>query len=81
MIEAYNDMVGKLPLQFQLEAFNETYFGDYLCDTINDLADLPSDCETGSIARVITPPTVYMKASAGKWILQCSRKEDSENGL
>ena len=75
MIEAYNDMVRKLPLQFQLESFDETYVGDYLCETVKDLLNLPSNCGSGSIARVVTPPTVYMKNFSGKWILQCSIKE------
>lgn len=42
--------------------------------TVDDLKDLPEDCEMGSIARIITPPAIYRKNSAGKWILQFSSK-------
>lgn len=67
-------MYGKLPMQFQLESYEESKLGDYICDTVDDLKDLPEDCEMGSIARIITPPAIYRKNSAGKWILQFSSK-------
>ena len=76
MISVYTDMVGKLPLQFQLESYDESYFGDFYCDTKDDLADLPKDCEIGSIARVINPPSIYRKNSSGKWILQFVSREE-----
>ena len=54
MIDAYKEMYGKLPMQFQLESYEESKLGDYICDTVDDLKDLPEDCEMGSIARIIT---------------------------
>lgn len=80
MIDAYKEMYGKLPMQFQLESYEESKLGDYICDTVDDLKDLPEDCEMGSIARIITPPAIYRKNSAGKWILQFSSK-GYPNGL
>ena len=75
MISAYADMVGKLPLQFQLEQIVESYICDYLCDTTNDLEQLPPDCEVGSVARVLEPPSIYLKNSEGNWVLQMSIKK------
>lgn len=74
MIDAYKGMFGKLPMQFQLESFEESKLGDYICDTVDDLKNLPEDCEMGSIARIIAPPAIYRKNSDGKWILQFSCK-------
>ena len=74
MIDAYKEMYGKLPMQFQLESFEESKMGYYICDTVDDLKNLPEDCEMGSIARVIAPPAIYRKNSDGKWILQFSSK-------
>lgn len=78
MISAYNDMVEKLPLQFRLEAYDESYFGDFICDTKDDLNSLPTDCAMGSIARVIEPPSIYRKSSSGTWVLQKRVGEDEE---
>ena len=75
MIDTYKKMRSKLPMQFQLEAYEESKVDDYICDTFEDLTDLPSDCEMGSVARIIHPPAIYRKNSAGKWILQFSSKE------
>ena len=79
MIDAYKEMYDRLPLQFQLESFDESYFGDFICDTKDDLESLPSDCEMGSIARVIAPPSIYRKNSAGRWILQKISKEGGQS--
>ena len=43
MIDAYKEMYGKLPMQFQLESYEESKLGDYICDTVDDLKDLPED--------------------------------------
>ena len=75
MIDTYKKMRSKLPMQFQLEAYEESKVDEYICDTIEDLTDLPSDCEMGSVARIIHPPAIYRKNSAGKWIFQFSSKE------
>ncbi len=75
MIDTYKKMRSKLPMQFQLEAYEESKVDDYICDTNEDLTALPSDCEMGSVARIIHPPAIYRKNSAGKWILQFSSKE------
>ena len=77
MIDTYKKKRSKLPMQFQLEAFEEFNVDDYICDTIVDLTDQPSDCDMGSVARIIHPPAIYRKNSAGKWILQFSSKEVS----
>ena len=45
MIDAYKEMYGKLPMQFQLESYEESKLGDYICDTVDDLKYLPEDCE------------------------------------
>ena len=74
MIDAYKEMYGKLPMQFQLESFEESKIGDYICDTVVYMKNLRDDCEMGSIARVIAPPAIYRKNSDGKWILQFSSK-------
>lgn len=78
MIDAYEEMYGKLPLQFQLESFEKSYFGDFICETKEDLINLPSDCEMGSVARVISPPSVYRKNSTGIWILQMVNREGGQ---
>lgn len=70
MISAYKEMYAKLPTQFQLESYEESCLGDYVCDTLEDLKNLPDNCVMGSTARVISPLTIYRKNSAGKWILQ-----------
>ena len=66
MIDAYKEMYGKLPMQFQLESFEESKLGDYICDTVDDLKDLPEDCEMGSIARIIAPnfSDTYLRISS-----------------
>lgn len=78
MISAYNDMVEKLPLQFRLEDCDKSYFGDFICDTKDDLKSLPTDCAMGSIARVIELPSIYRKSASGTWVLQKSVGEDEE---
>ena len=50
MIDAYKEMYGKLPMQFQLESYEESKLGDYICDTVDDLKDLPEDCEMGTVS-------------------------------
>ena len=47
MIDAYKEMYGKLPMQFQLESYEESKLGDYICDTVDDLKDLPEDVWLG----------------------------------
>lgn len=76
MIYAYQKMLGQLPSQFRLESTVEKWMGDFICDTTDDLLDLPKDCEMGSIARVIDPPMIYRKNSAGNWIAQFVRNDD-----
>ena len=34
MIESYQEMVDKLPQQFQVDPFYSQMIGDYLCDTV-----------------------------------------------
>lgn len=70
MIESYQEMVDKLPQQFQVAPFYSQMIGDYLCDTVEDLKLLPEDCALGSRARVISPLSLYARQSSGKWILQ-----------
>ena len=74
MIDAYKEMYGKLPMQFQLESFEESKLGDYICDTVDDLKDLPEDCELGRLARLLAPPALYRKDSDGHWRLLFSSK-------
>ena len=61
MISAYKEMYAKLPTQFQLEAYEESCLGNYVCDTLEDLKNLPDNCVMGSTARVISPLTIYRK--------------------
>lgn len=77
MITIFNDMVTALPQQFQLERYETTYLCDYICDTVDDLADLPEDCEMGSVARVLSPLSIYRKHSNGEWVLQASLQKGS----
>lgn len=37
MISAYKELYAKLPTQFQLESYEESCLGDYVCDTQEDL--------------------------------------------
>ena len=53
MIDAYKEMYGKLPMQFQLESFEESKMGDYICDTVDDLKNLPEDCEMGASPELL----------------------------
>ena len=80
MIDAYKEMYGKLPMQFQLESYEESKLGDYICDTVDDLKDLPEDCEMGSIARIITPPAIYRRTQPGNGFCSFPARE-YPNGL
>lgn len=48
---------------------------EFLCDYEADVANLPTDCGVGSIARVIETSNIYMFNGAGEWI-----KQSSNNG-
>ena len=50
MISAYKELYAKLPTQFQLESYEESCLGDYVCDTQEDLKNLPNNCTMGSLA-------------------------------
>ena len=81
MISAYKEMYAKLPTQFQLESYEESCLGDYVCDTLEDLKNLPDNCVMGSTARVISPLTIYRKNSEGKWILQRTANRGETDGI
>ena len=66
MISAYKELYAKLPTQFQLESYEESCLGDYVCDTQEDLKNLPNNCTMGSTARVISPLAVYKRELYGK---------------
>ena len=70
MITSYQEMRDKLPMQFKLESSDTSYFGDYMCDTVEDLAYLPESCAMGSYARVLSTASIYRKNSSGVWVLQ-----------
>ena len=40
---------------------------DYVCDTADDLTDLPTDVPAGSTAFVIATSKAYMLNSSGEW--------------
>lgn len=42
---------------------------DYICDTPEDLPNLPEQCAMGSTVFVISTATKYMKNSEQKWII------------
>lgn len=83
MIDVYTEMVSELPQQFQLERYKDSYIGDFVCDTVDGLDSLPEDCEMGSIARVIEPPSIYRKQSTGTWKFQITAKtgEEAQDGV
>lgn len=70
MIVSYQEMRDKLPMEFKLEIYTDMFFGDYICDTLDDIADLPKNCAMGSCARVINPLSIYCKNSHSEWVLQ-----------
>mgnify|MGYP001068121654 CR=1 FL=1 len=76
MISAYKELYAKLPTQFQLESYEESY----VCDTQEDLKNLPNNCTMGSTARVISPLAVYKRNSTGKWVLQETINGEQSDG-
>ncbi len=80
MISAYKELYAKLPTQFQLESYEESCLGDYVCDTQEDLKNLPNNCTMGSTARVISPLAVYKRNSTGKWVLQETINGEQSDG-
>ena len=80
MISSYQEMRNKLPMQFKLESYTTEYWGDYICDTLSDLALLPKECAMGSYARVLNPLSIYRKDSAGNWILQHDLEQTAKDG-
>ena len=42
---------------------------EYVCDTPEDIVDLPLNCSMGSTALVISTGQIYMRNSEGEWIL------------
>lgn len=41
---------------------------EYICDTADDIKDLPTGCSVGSTAFVITTKDVYMLNSSKEWV-------------
>lgn len=41
---------------------------EFVCDTDQDIATLPTDCAPGSTAIVIENGSVYMMNSKGEWV-------------
>jgi hypothetical protein len=43
---------------------------EYICDSVEDLENLPPRCAPGSVAIVLTPGdmAIYMKSPEGKWV-------------
>lgn len=41
---------------------------EFYCDTVDDIADLPTDCQVGSTALVIEGALVYMLNNQGEWV-------------
>lgn len=41
---------------------------EYVCDSPEDIPNLPYHCATGSIAIIIATAEVYIKNSAGEWV-------------
>ena len=41
---------------------------EFVCDTVDDIQDLPIDVKPGSAAFVISTGTVYMINSQGEWV-------------
>ena len=80
MISAYKELYAKLPTQFQLESYEESCLGDYVCDTQEDLKNLTNNCTMGSTARVISPLAVYKRNSTGKWVLQETINGEQSDG-
>lgn len=66
----YGKMIGLLPGQFRMEAYETHRICEFICDTVEDIKSLPEDCEMGSTARIVSPPAIYRKMSTGRWVLQ-----------
>lgn len=41
---------------------------EYVCDSLEDIPNLPHHCAMGSIAVIISTAEVYMKNSNGEWV-------------
>lgn len=41
---------------------------EFVCDTLDDINDLPIDAKQGSVAFIISTGTVYMLNSKGEWV-------------
>ena len=41
---------------------------EYVCDSPEDIPNLPHHCAMGSIAIIISTAEVYMKNSSGEWV-------------
>lgn len=41
---------------------------EFVCDTENDISNLPEDCSPGSIAFVIEGAKVYMFNNSKEWV-------------
>lgn len=41
---------------------------EYVCDSPEDIPNLPGHCATGSTAIIIATAEVYIKNSAGEWV-------------
>ena len=41
---------------------------EFVCDTLDDINDLPIDTKQGSVAFIISTGTVYMINSQGEWV-------------
>lgn len=78
----YEKMVDLLPSQFRFETYETSHIREYICDTADDIKNLPADCEMGSTARIADYPAIYRKMSNGKWVLQMisAESEAKSNG-
>lgn len=68
----YEKMLGMLPSQFRLESYDTSRICEFICTSVDDIENLPKDCEMGSVARIVEPPAIYRKTSSGRWIVQRS---------
>lgn len=71
----YGKMTALLPGQFNMESYETRRICEFICDTPKDIDSLPIDCEMGSTARVVSPPSIYRKMSTGKWVIQMTSEK------
>ena len=71
----YGKMTALLPGQFNMERYETRRICEFICDTPEDIESLPADCEMGSTARIVSPPSIYRKMSTGKWVIQMTSEK------